>query len=78
MLVARVSDPPVGLEKDGGPKVLVLVARPPVGGARSGAARAENALIETVELPPVLSGLELLCLGSVQGSVVVHLKIRLD
>lgn len=55
LLVSRVGDPAVRLEEDGRAEVLFLV--PPVRGAGSGAAGAENALIETVELLAVLLGL---------------------
>lgn len=54
-LVARVGEPAVGLEEDGGAEVLLSV--PPVRGARGGAAGAEDALVEAVELVAVLDGL---------------------
>jgi hypothetical protein len=57
-LVTRVNQPPVGLEEDGGAEVLLRV--PPVRGARGRAARAENALVETVELLAILLGLPIL------------------
>mmetsp|Transcript_18571 Transcript_18571/g.62244 ORF Transcript_18571/g.62244 Transcript_18571/m.62244 type:complete len:207 (-) Transcript_18571:347-967(-) len=56
--VTRVGDPPVRLEEHRGPQVLVRV--PPVGRARGGAAGAEHALVEAVQLGPVLLGLAVL------------------
>lgn len=54
-LVSRVGDPSVGLKKDSGAEVLLLV--PPVGWARGRAAGAENAFVESVELLAVFLGL---------------------
>lgn len=54
-LVARVGEPAVGLEEDGGAEVLLGV--PPVRGARGGAAGAEDALVEAVELVALLDRL---------------------
>lgn len=54
--VAAVHEPPIGLEEDSRAKV-VLVPSPPVGGARGRAARAENALIETIKLLAILLAL---------------------
>lgn len=51
-LVTRIDDPSVRLQEDGGTKVLLGV--PPVRRARGRAAGAENALVETIQLPPVL------------------------
>jgi hypothetical protein len=45
--VAAVLDPAPCLEEDGGPKVAVAI--PPVGGARGGAAEAEDALPSAVD-----------------------------
>lgn len=58
LLISRVGDPSVGLEKDGGTEILLLV--PPVRWARSRAAGAENAFIKTVELLSLLLGLAVL------------------
>ena len=55
LLVSRIGDPSVGLEKDSGAEVLLLV--PPVGWARGRAAGAENAFVESVELLAVFLGL---------------------
>lgn len=55
LLVTRVGDPAVRLEKNSGSEVLLLV--PPVGRAGCRAAGAENAFVETVELLAVLLGL---------------------
>ena len=55
VLVARVGEPAVGLEEDGGAEVFFAV--PPVGGARGGAAGAEDAFVEAVELLAVRGGL---------------------
>lgn len=57
-LVTRVVDPSVGLEKHGWAKILLGV--PPVGWAGCTAARAQNALVETVELTSVGNGLAIL------------------
>ena len=57
-LVARVDQPPVRLEQDGGAQVLLRV--PPVRGARRRAARAEDALVEAVELLSVRLALPVL------------------
>lgn len=57
-LVTRVGQPAVGLEQDGGAQVLLTV--PPVGRARGRAAGAQNAFVETVELPTVLRALAVL------------------
>lgn len=57
-LVTGIDQPAVRLEQDGGAEVLLRV--PPVRGARRRAARAENALVETVELLPVGLGLPVL------------------
>ena len=48
LLVSRVGDPAVRLEKDSGAEVLLLV--PPVRGAGCRAAGTENAFVKTVEL----------------------------
>ena len=45
-LVTAVGHPSVRLEEDCGAQVLVLI--PPVAGARGGAARAQNALVQAV------------------------------
>ena len=91
LLVTGVGDPAVRLEKDGGAEVLLAV--PPIRGARCAAARAENALVEAVELFSVHLGLTVL--ASLQTVLVrmgfrwscgrsyvswcrVPLKIRLD
>jgi hypothetical protein len=47
-LVARVDQPAIRLQQDG--RTQVFLAIPPVGRARGGAARAENAFVQTVEL----------------------------
>lgn len=55
LLVTGVGEPAVGLEQDGRAEVLLRV--PPVGGAGRGAAEAQNALVEAVELLAVLLAL---------------------
>ena len=57
-LVARVGEPPVRLQQDGGAQVLLRV--PPVGWARCRAAGAQNALVQAVQLPAVGLGLTVL------------------
>jgi hypothetical protein len=66
LLITRVSDPAVGLEENGGSEVLFAV--PPVRRAGCAAAGAENALVETVELPAF--GLGLAVLASLVGWLV--------
>mmetsp|Transcript_45657 Transcript_45657/g.102900 ORF Transcript_45657/g.102900 Transcript_45657/m.102900 type:complete len:207 (-) Transcript_45657:234-854(-) len=46
--VPAVCQPTVRLQQDGGPQVLILI--PPVRGARRRAARAQDALVEAVQL----------------------------
>lgn len=58
LLVTGVGEPAVRLQENGGTEVFFAV--PPVGRARRRAARAENALVETVELATVLRGLAVL------------------
>lgn len=58
LLVTGIGQPTVGLEEDGGSKVLLAV--PPVRGAGSRAASAQNALIETVQLLTLLGALAVL------------------
>ena len=48
VLVARVGEPAIGLEKHGGAEVFFAV--PPVRGAGGGAAGTEDAFVEPVEL----------------------------
>jgi hypothetical protein len=55
LLVAGVGEPAVGLQQNGGAKVLLRV--PPVGRAGRGAAEAQNALVQAVELLAVLLAL---------------------
>src|SRR5690606_1974162 len=61
VLVTAVDDPAVGLQQDGGTEVAVAV--PPVARARGRAARAEDALVQAVELLAVLGGLQALAVG---------------
>lgn len=75
--VTRVRDPPVGLKKHSGSEVL-LVTVPPVTRATRRTARAEDALVQTVESSPVGLGLELFGLGRTEGGGVVDLQPRLD
>lgn len=72
-LITGVRDPPVALHKDGGAEVLARV--PPVGGTRSRAARAQNALVHSVELLAVGDALDVLLHRC--GSILA-LQIRLD
>ena len=58
VLVARVGEPAVGLEEDGGAEVFFAV--PPVRGAGCRAAGAEDAFVESVELFAVRRGLSVL------------------
>ena len=48
MLVSAVGEPAVGLEENGGTEVFFAV--PPVGRTRGGAAGAEDAFVEAIEL----------------------------
>src|SRR4051794_16536642 len=52
IFVAAVGEPPISLEEDGGPEETVRI--PPIAGAGGGAAGAEDALVEAVQLAPVL------------------------
>ena len=58
LLVTGVGQPTVGLEEDGGAKVFLAV--PPVRRAGGGAAGAENAFVQTVELLALLGALTVL------------------
>lgn len=69
---SRVRNPPIGLHERRRPEVLVLV--PPVAGATGRAARAQDALVQPVELLAVVLRLKELALC---GRVVV-LEVRLD
>jgi hypothetical protein len=55
LLVSAVGNPAVRLEQHSGTEVLFLV--PPVAGARGGAACAQDAFVEAVELLAVFLGL---------------------
>ena len=55
MLIAAIGEPAIGLEEHGGAEVFLAV--PPVGGAGSGAAGAEDAFVEAVKFLPVCGGL---------------------
>ena len=70
-LIARIGDPPIGLLQDGGAEVLIAV--PPVGRAGRRAARAENALVQTVQKLAILARLQILHLV-----VRVHLRLLLQ
>src|SRR5690606_2468542 len=56
VLVARVRDPAVGLQQDGGTQVALAV--PPVARAGGAAAGAEDALVQAVQLLAVLRRLQ--------------------
>jgi hypothetical protein len=72
LLVSRVGDPSVALQEDGWAEVLLAV--PPVAGARGRAARAQDALVQAVQLLAVLLRLEvLLSIGSGSGVLKVWL-----
>ena len=51
--IARIVDPTEGLKQNSGSEVLLL-GSPPVGGAGSGAASAQNALVQTVQILTLL------------------------
>lgn len=70
-LVTGIRNPAVRLLENGGTQVLVGV--PPVGGARGGAASAQNALVQTVQQLAVLVRLQVLALV-----VGVHLRLLLQ
>ena len=70
-LITRIGDPAVRLLQDGGTQVLV--GMPPVRGAGGGAARAQNALVQTVQLLAILVGLQVLALV-----IGVHLRLLLQ
>ena len=82
MFVTAVCEPAVGLQENSGTEIFFAV--PPVGGAGCGAAGAENAFIEAVELLTVggrLAVFEALliklvnCDGWTEGRGVVRLRI---
>ena len=58
LLISRVREPSVALQQDG--RAEVLLAVPPVARARGRAARAQDALVQPVQLPPVLLRLQVL------------------
>lgn len=58
LLVTGIGHPTVGLHQDGGTEVLLAV--PPVRGARGRAAGAQNTFVETVELLTLLRALAVL------------------
>ena len=58
LLVTGIGQPTVGLEEDGGSKVLLAV--PPVRGAGGRAAGTQNALVETIQLLTLLGALAVL------------------
>ena len=69
LLVARVGQPPESLQKDGRTQVLFRV--PPVRRAGRRAARAEDALVETIQLLAVVFALTVLpTLNTVSGQFV--------
>lgn len=65
LLVAAVGDPAVGLQKDG--RAEVLLAVPPIAGAGSRAAGAEDAFVEAIELTAL--GFGLAVLTALQSSI---------
>jgi hypothetical protein len=73
LLIPRVGQPPVALQQHGGAEVLLAV--PPVAGARRRAARAQDALVQAVQLPAVLLALQVLLAVGRRGGV---LQVRLD
>ena len=58
LLISRVGEPSVALKEDGWTEVLLAV--PPVAGARGRAARAQDALVQAIQLPSVLFRLQVL------------------
>jgi len=75
-LVTGVDHPAVGLHQHGGAQVLVAV--PPVGRAGCGAAGTQDALIEAVQLCPVLHRLEVLLGPGRMVGLVLLLEEGLD
>ena len=70
-LITGVGDPAIGLLKNGRTQVLVRV--PPVRGAGGGAARAQNALVQTIQQLTILVGLKVLAFV-----IGVHLRLLLQ
>jgi hypothetical protein len=68
LLIPRVGQPPVALQQHGGAEVLLAV--PPVAGARRRAARAQDALVQAVQLPAVLLALQVLLAVGRRGGVL--------
>jgi len=72
-LVAAVDEPAIRLEQDRGPQELVAV--PPITRTRRRAARAQDALVQPVDLAAILNRLEALAVGWGRGD---GLEPRLD
>lgn len=58
--ISAVRDPTVGLEEDGRPEILLTV--PPIRRTGGGAAGAQDALVESIQLLPVFDRLQVLLL----------------
>jgi len=61
VVIPAVNHPTVGLHQDGRPQVLVSV--PPVAGTRGAATSAQDALVQAIQLSPVLDRLNVLLLA---------------
>jgi hypothetical protein len=73
ILISGVNHPSVGLHEDGGAKIAVWV--PPVGGARSGTASAEDTFVKQIKLLSIFLALVVLLVVEL-GSL--SLQVRLD
>ena len=74
LLVAGVYHPSVGLHQDGWTQIFVAV--PPVRGAGSSAAGAQDALVHSVQLSPIFHGLVMRDFPELL--LTFALKVRLD
>lgn len=68
VLVTRVDDPAIGLHQHS--RAQILLGIPPVRWARRGAASAQNALVQTIQLETILHRLQVLCLTLLLASFV--------
>jgi len=76
VLISGVNDPSVSLHKDSGTKVPISI--PPVAGAGGGAAGAQDALVQAVQLGSVVHALQDLLLAVVHLVLIVSLQPGLN
>ena len=76
ILITGIDDPTIGLLEHGGAEVVLGV--PPVRRARCGAARAENALVETIQKLAIVTRLVVLGVGETLSANIIALQPWLD